>query len=89
MFVTVNVYFNAYACHEVHFVAKFMQSRTCPEVRSSRSYFSPTCKTRFVEMFFMKIDDLFKIQCDSFENSMTISKNDLNSILFLYLYWCC
>ena len=28
MFVTVNVSFNAYACHEVHFVAKFMQSRT-------------------------------------------------------------
>ena len=28
MFVTVNVSFNAYACHEVHFVAKFIQSRT-------------------------------------------------------------
>ena len=28
MFVTVNVSFNAHACHEVHFVAKFMQSRT-------------------------------------------------------------
>ena len=28
MFVTVNVSFNAYACHEVHFVAKFIWSRT-------------------------------------------------------------
>ena len=28
MFVTVNVSFNAYACHEVHFVAKFMKSQT-------------------------------------------------------------
>ena len=43
MFVTVNVSFNTHACDEVHFVAKFMQSRTCPEVKSSRSYFSP-CK---------------------------------------------
>ena len=84
MFVMVNLSFHAYACHEVHFVAKFMQSRTCPEVKSPRSYFR-----RFVEMFFMKIDDLFKILCDSFENSLTISKNDLNSVLFLYFYWCC
>jgi len=28
MFVTVNVSFNAYACHKVHFVAKFIWSRT-------------------------------------------------------------
>ena len=28
MFVTVNVSFNAYACHEVHFAAKFIWSRT-------------------------------------------------------------
>ena len=28
MFVTVNVSFNAYACHEVHFVAQFIWSRT-------------------------------------------------------------
>ena len=28
MSVTVNVSFNAYACHEVHFVAKFTWSRT-------------------------------------------------------------
>ena len=28
MFVTVNVSFNAHACHEVHFVAKFIWSRT-------------------------------------------------------------
>ena len=27
VFVTVNVSFNAYACHEVHFVAKFIWSR--------------------------------------------------------------
>ena len=46
-------------------------------------------KTRFVELFFMNIDDLFEIQCNSFENSMTISKNNLSLILFLYLYWCC
>ena len=28
MFVTVNVSFDVYACHEVHFVAKFIWSRT-------------------------------------------------------------
>ena len=28
IFVTVNVSFNSYACHEVHFVAKFIWSRT-------------------------------------------------------------
>ena len=28
MFVTINVSFNAYACHEVHIVAKFIWSRT-------------------------------------------------------------
>ena len=28
MFVTVNVSFNTYACHEVHFVAKLIWSRT-------------------------------------------------------------
>ena len=28
MFVAVNVSFKAYPCHEVHFFAKFMQSRT-------------------------------------------------------------
>ena len=28
MFVTGNVSFNAYACHDVHFVAKFIWSRT-------------------------------------------------------------
>ena len=28
MFVTINVSFNAYACHEVHFVANFIWSRT-------------------------------------------------------------
>ena len=28
MFVTINVSIDAYACHEVHFVAKFIWSRT-------------------------------------------------------------
>ena len=49
MFVTVNVSFNTYACHEVHFVANFSWARTyVPKSSRHEVTFHPNFNGRII-----------------------------------------
>ena len=79
MFATVNVSFNAYACHEVHFVAKFMQSRTHVPNRPPKTDENDLLIFIFVDPFSKSlVDYLFLLIFQQISTNKQIQQKQIN-----------